>query len=82
MANVFNALARAMVPSGIAVFVVGPSIIHGALVDNAEITIAASLASGFECIARAKRTIPLSRKSFNTTHGRIVNEDVLVLRRI
>jgi len=80
MGVVFKLLAKVMVPGGHACFQVGNSIIHGEVIDNAEILRQAAKGYGFRVVAAMARDIPTRRKAFNPSHARIKEEDVLLFR--
>ena len=64
-----------------ACFVIGDSTINRRRVDNAALLAEAGADAGFREIARIKRTIAPTRKSFNPRLGGIKTEHILVLRK-
>ncbi|MGD0249201.1 MAG: RNA methyltransferase, partial [Candidatus Limnocylindrales bacterium] len=81
MAPVMDAVARALVPSGICLVVVGDSLIKGELLDNASLFERLARAAGLRAIGRSSRPIRASRKSFNLAVARARDEHVLLFRR-
>ena len=82
MANVMALLRDVLVPNGHACFVVGRSLVHGEIVDNAEVIARQATMNGFVETLRTERTIASTRKSFNLSHANIKTETVLVLQRL
>lgn len=80
MTSVFSLLASVMVRGGHACFQVGDSVIRGQVIDNTALLCSAAKQLGFCLVASMTRDIPTSRKTFNPSHGRIKEEDVLVFR--
>lgn len=80
MAQCFILLAQVVVPGGHACFVVGNSVIHGRLIDNASLLIRAAGTAGFELVTRTNRSVARRRKTFNLSHARINEESILVFR--
>lgn len=80
MDSVFSLMGRVMSPGSLACFLVGDSIIHGRLIDNAKLLRRSAKRSGFERIAGTTREIAASRKSFNLAHARIREEKIEILR--
>ncbi len=80
MARVIWLLDQVMVGRGHACFVVGRSLIHGKVVDNAAVIARVGASFGFDEVMRAERVIPSTRKSFNLSHANIKTETILVLR--
>ena len=72
---------RSPSPGAIACVVIGRSIIHGEVIDNAALLRAAGRPHGFNMIASAERTIPRTRKAFNPSYGNIATEHILVFQR-
>jgi site-specific DNA-methyltransferase (cytosine-N4-specific) len=77
----FALLAQVMVSGGHACFLVGRSIIHGRVVDNATILKRAAAAQGFIIAGVASREIRRARKSFNPANSAIERESLLVFLR-
>ena len=77
----FSLIEKVLVPNGVACFVVGRSMIHGQVIDNANIIEQASKKYGYGTIFRTERVISSSRKSFNLSHANIKTETVLVFGR-
>jgi len=69
------------VTNAYACIVIGRSIIHGRVVDNASLTVRAATEAGFSFVTKLNRTINSSRKSFNLSHARIANEDILIFKK-
>ena len=65
MAQCFGLFREVTIPGAIACVVIGRSIIHGEVIDNAALLRAAGRPHGFNMIASAERTIPRTRKAFN-----------------
>lgn len=61
--------------------VIGRSVIHGRVVDNAAITIKAATEAGFSFVTRMDRKMNPNRKSFNLSHARIAKEDILIFQK-
>lgn len=80
MRQCFALLAKVMRPRSHACFVVGDSIIHGRLINNAALLARAGTASGFTTIATVTRPVATSRKSFNLSHARLKEEAIVVFR--
>lgn len=81
MTRVFGLLATVATADAYACFIVGRSIIHGRVIDNAALLERAALAYRFRRVADVVRSIPLTRKAFNPAHGAINSESLLVFRR-
>ena len=60
---------------------IGDSTIDRQRVDNTSLLAEAGAESGFREIARIKRTIAATRKSFNPRLGGIKTEHILILRK-
>jgi site-specific DNA-methyltransferase (cytosine-N4-specific) len=80
MADCFGLLARVIVPGGHACFVVGDSIIHGRLIDNASLIRRAAEQNGFTHLATVARPVASARKSFNLAHARLKEESIVIFR--
>lgn len=80
MQQCFSLLREVMAPDGWVCFLVGRSIIRGRRIDNAELLAQAAKPEGFDLAARALRTIPSSRGSFNPAHGGDKKEHILVFQ--
>ena len=76
----FALLAQVTIAGGHVCFVVGTSIIHGRVIDNAELLTRAASRTGFERVASVKRRVARSRKTFNLSHARVDEESILVFR--
>lgn len=61
--------------------VVGPSIVRGELVDNAELIRKAGESVGFRHVIDIARTINARKKAFNPSIGKIRSESIVVLRK-
>lgn len=81
MGQCFALFDRVLVPRGLVCMVVGRSIIRGVHIDNAALLERAAKGVGFTLSARADRTIPKVKKSFNPSHSTITDEVVLVFSR-
>jgi len=77
----FSLLDSVLVPSGFICVVIGPSKIHGTIVDNAALITSAAKGERFRVAARFPRTLARNRKSFNLSHARIQTEEILVFTR-
>ena len=80
MATVFALLYDVLADGGHACFQIGDSIIRGNLVDNTALITRAALQNRFRRVACLSRTIPSTRKAFNTHYARIRREKILVFR--
>lgn len=80
MGRAFDRFKELLTPGGWVCFVVGRSVIHGEVIDNAKIVEEAGLAAGFEPVYRGTRNVLGSRKSFNLSHAKIKEEAIVVLR--
>jgi len=78
MTKVFNLLSHVMEIGGKACFLLGRSIIHGRVIDNAALLQRASQSNGFVLEDSIERNILANRKSFNPKHGNITKEAILV----
>lgn len=81
MEAAFGQLALLVRPSGYVVCVVGDGIIKGQLVRCGDLLVEVGRSTGFDLIARSRRSVPTQRKSFKVTDGRLQEEYVLVLQR-
>lgn len=81
MSHCFDLFSKVTLPLSIVCMVIGRSIIHGNIIDNAELIRSAANENGFHLIGSAGRQIPSSRKAFNPKHGTINTETVLVFLR-
>jgi site-specific DNA-methyltransferase (cytosine-N4-specific) len=81
MRYVLKQIEQILLPGGYCCFVIGRSLIHGRIVDNAAVIADIAMDLGFKQVFSAARTIPVNRKSFNLSHANIKTEVVLVLRR-
>jgi len=82
MREAFAQFERLVVPGGWVCFVVGRSVIHGEVVDNAKIVEDVAIQTGFEPVFRTMRDVLGTRKSFNLSHANIKQESVIVMRRV
>lgn len=82
MQEAFARFGELLMPGGWVCFVVGRSVIHGEVIDNAKIVEEAGLAMGFEAVYRGTRNVLGSRKSFNLSHANIKQEAIVVLRKV
>jgi len=81
MVKTFSFLNKAVIKNGKICFIIGRSIIHGEIIDNGKIVESAATYCKFKCIDRITRTIALNRKSFNLSHARIKEEQILVFEK-
>ncbi len=81
MSEVFAALSVATVRGGVSLVVVGDSIIRGRYVDNGVLMSQVAAEAGFEEVARARRVIRRTRRSFNLSVARAKHEHVLLFVR-
>jgi site-specific DNA-methyltransferase (cytosine-N4-specific) len=80
MRDCFGLLAEVMERRSYACFVVGNSIIHGRLIDNAALLRRAAGARGFSHVTTVKRAVRSDRKSFNLAHARLKEESIVVFQ--
>ena len=78
MTTVFDLLSHVMELGAKACFLVGRSIIHGRVIDNAALLQRAAQLNGFVLEGFTDRNICSTRKSFNPKHGNITKEAILV----
>jgi hypothetical protein len=78
MGQCFRLLSQVMRAGTFACFVVGRSIIHGRVIDNAALLERAAQPHGFRKTASVPRNIALHRKSFNLAHGGINREEIII----
>ncbi|WP_153015857.1 DNA methyltransferase [Methanofollis ethanolicus] len=81
MTQVFNLLAQVCVPEAFVCFVLGDSKIRGQIIDNSKLLLDAASTCGFGVRAVIPRSIPNSKKSFNLSHARIQNENIIILQK-
>jgi len=81
MREAFARFDQVLMSGGWVCFVVGRSVIHGEVIDNAKIVEDAGRAVGFEPVYRGKRNVLGSRKSFNLSNANIKQESIVVLRK-
>ena len=81
MSAVFAALSAATVPGGVSLVVVGDSIIRGRYIDNGVLVSRVAAEAGFEEVARTRRVIRRTRRSFNLSVARAKHEHVLLFVR-
>jgi site-specific DNA-methyltransferase (cytosine-N4-specific) len=82
MREAFSRFEKVLMPGGWVCFVVGRSVIHGEVIDNARIVEDAGRSVGFEPVYRGMRNVLGSRKSFNLSHANIKQESIVVLRKV
>lgn len=82
MKRAFAQFDRLVVPGGWICFVVGRSVIHGEIIDNAKIVEDVAHAQGFEFVYRGTRNVLSTRKSFNLAHANIKQEAIVVVRKV
>lgn len=75
-----SSLKRTLVPGGWACFIVGRSIIHGELIDNAATIEKIGQRLGLRTVFKGTRSLLSTRKSFNLSHANIKRETVLAMR--
>jgi site-specific DNA-methyltransferase (cytosine-N4-specific) len=80
MTQAFQRFRELAAPGAWVCFVVGRSVIHGEVVDNARIIEDVGQASGFELVYSGTRNVLSTRKAFNLSHANIKTESVIVLR--
>jgi DNA modification methylase len=78
MNTCFGLLAEVMRSNAKACFLVGRSIIHGRVIDNAKILQRSAQLHGFVVEEIIQRNIPATRKAFNPAHGKINQEHLIV----
>lgn len=81
MSQVFGLLSKVCIPYASVCFVLGDSKIHGKIVDNTHLLVNAASSYDFELKAIIPRVISPSRKSFNLSHARIQNENIVIFQR-
>ena len=81
MSGTLSLVNDVLVKGGHAVFVVGRSKIHGKIVDNSEIIKNAAESNKLKLVGKITRTIKSSRKSFNLTHAKIKEEQIVILKK-
>lgn len=81
MTLVFEQMRPNLTSGAYVVCVVGDGLIRGHLVPSADLLWSRIPELGYEPIARYRRGIPTTRKSFKTSDGRLLTEHVLVLGR-
>ena len=80
--SILSWLSGSLKRNGYACFVVGDSTLRGERINNADLISAAGVGAGFREVARLKRTMQSSKKSFNPAIGSIKSEDILILENI
>lgn len=76
-----HSLARCTRPGTPAAFVVGDSVFHGEVVDNARILIEGAREAGFRCIAHAQRAIhPIKRSMIGPARRARIEHVILLVR--
>jgi len=78
MTRVFELLASAMDPCGLACFLIGRSIIRGERIDNLALLRSAASRYGFSVVEQIERPIARTRKAFNLSHAAIEREHIAV----
>jgi site-specific DNA-methyltransferase (cytosine-N4-specific) len=78
MGTCFHLLSQIMLPGAKACFLVGRSIIHGRVIDNAALLQRAAEANGFFLEGIVQRNIRTTRKAFNPKYGNIKKEQIVV----
>lgn len=78
MTKVFSLLSHVMILGSKACFLLGRSIIHGRIVDNAALLQRAAEPNGFVLEDSVNRNILSNHKSFNPKHGNITKEAIMV----
>jgi site-specific DNA-methyltransferase (cytosine-N4-specific) len=76
-----SGLHAALKPDAFCCVVVGPSIVRGELVDNAEVIRSAGVSIGFRHVSHITRAIDGRKKAFNPSIGKIKSETIVVLRK-
>lgn len=82
MEKTFSLLKSVIVPKAFICFVVGRSIIHGNIIDNASIIEDIAHKKKLTHIVTIPRSINMSRKSFNLSYGKIKKEEILIFQNI
>ena len=78
MSTCFKLLSKKMLLGAKACFLVGRSIIHGRIIDNASLLQRAAQQHGFVVQEIIERRIPTTRKAFNPAHSKINQEHLIV----
>lgn len=81
MEQCFALFASVVIDDGYICFVVGRSVIHGQVIDNAGIITQAAAGQGFKPLFSVERSIASAKKSFNLSHANIKTEHVLIFAR-
>ncbi len=81
MGKVFQLLGAVTTPAASVCFIVGRSIIHGRMIDNAALLERAARHYGFRRLLSVQRTIPRTRKAFNPVLSTINAESVMIFGR-
>ncbi len=81
MMETFNLLNKLVIKKGKICFVVGRSIIHGKIFENADILEEVAASFKIKCLQKYSREIAISRKSFNLSHAKIKKETILVFEK-
>ncbi len=81
MQRCFDLLCAVLADDGYICFVVGRSVIHGQIIDNAAIISDVAEAQGLRSVFSVERAIATTKKSFNLSHANIKTEHVLVFAR-
>jgi len=80
MEKLFALLSKIVRAGGFCCFLVGRSVIHGRVIDNAHLLAKAAAVHGFSLTAHASRRIPRTRKAFNPVNGSIEQESIVVFQ--
>lgn len=80
MQKSMEAMKRALRPDGLAVIIVGDSIVRGELVRNDSVVEEAGISAGLTLVVAYNRFIDPKRKAFNPSIGKIKTEHILVFR--
>jgi site-specific DNA-methyltransferase (cytosine-N4-specific) len=78
MGKCFSLLSKVMLHRAKACFLVGRSIIHGRVIDNAKILERSAQRNGFTVEELIERRIPTTRKAFNPSNSKINREQLMV----
>jgi site-specific DNA-methyltransferase (cytosine-N4-specific) len=81
MAQVFKLLSKVCCQDAYICFVLGNSKIHGKIIDNSTLLIAAARQYDFSLKALIPRNIAMNRKSFNLSNSRIKTENIVVFQK-
>ena len=81
MRSCLTGLHSALRPESFCCVVVGPSIVRGKPLDNAEVIRSAGISVGFRHVSSISRAIDARKKAFNPSIGKIKSETIVILRK-